>query len=74
MTTRAQSLLQIRDVLTSSGPAAAVQTARAAYETGRIDARDVPEVYLALQARAGSFFEKLSADVPGGLRFPFVPA
>jgi hypothetical protein len=71
---RAQTLLQIRDVLIGSGPAAAVQATRTAYESGRIDARDVPEVYLALQARSRSFFEVLSKHAPGDSRFPFVPA
>jgi plasmid stabilization system protein ParE len=71
---RTQSLIQIRDVLARSGPAAAVRVARAAFEAGRIDALDVPEVYLALQARSEGFFDKLCAHAPGGSRFPFAPA
>ncbi|MBK8857005.1 MAG: hypothetical protein IPN11_04770 [Opitutaceae bacterium] len=71
---RAQTLLQIRDVLIGSGPAAAVQATRTAFESGRIDARDVPEVYLALRARSRSFFEELGKSAPGNSRFPFAPA
>lgn len=71
---RTQSLLQIRDVLVRVGPAAAVQATRDAFEAGRIDARDVPEVYLALRARSGGFFDELSTHAPGGSRFPFAPA
>lgn len=71
MTARAQSLLHIRDILDLSGPADAVAETRAAFEAGRIDARDVPEVFLALRARSGAFFESLSARAPGGSRFPF---
>lgn len=72
--TRTQTLLQIRDILIGSGPAAAVQATRTAYESGRIDALDVPEVYLALRARSRSFFEELSKHAPGDSRFPFVSA
>jgi len=71
MTARAQSLLHIRDILDLSGPADAVAETRAAFEAGRIDARDVPEVFLALRARSGQFFESLSSRAPGGSRFPF---
>ncbi len=71
---RAQALLQIRDVLIGVGPAAAVQATRNAFEAGRIDARDVPEVYLALRARSRSFLEELSKHAPGDSRFPFAPA
>jgi len=71
---RTRSLLQIRDVLARSGPAAAVQATRDAFEAGQIDARDVPEVYFALQARSGGFFDELSTHAPGGSRFPFAPA
>lgn len=72
--TRTQSLLQIRDILASAGPAAAARAARTAYEAGCIHALDIPEVFLALQARSGSFFELLSTRAPGGSRFPFAPA
>jgi hypothetical protein len=71
MTARAESLLHIRHVLDLSGPADAVAETRAAFEAGRIDALDVPEVFLALRARSGKFFESLSARAPGGSRFPF---
>ena len=57
-----------------AGPAAAVQATRDAFEAGQIDALDVPEVYLALQARSGGFFDELSTHAPGGSRFPFAPA
>jgi hypothetical protein len=71
---RAQTLLHIRDVLIGSGTAAAVQATRNAYESGRIDALDVPEVYLALRAQSRSFFEVLSKHAPGDSRFPFASA
>lgn len=71
---RTQSLLLIRDVLVRAGPAAAVQATRDAFEAGQIDALDVPEVYLALQARSRGFFDELSTHAPGGSRFPFAPA
>ncbi len=71
MTVRSASLLHIRDLLDYAGPADAVQATRAAYEAGRIDARDVPEVFLALRARSTDFFDKLCARAPGGSRFPF---
>ena len=71
---RTQSLMQIRDVLARSGPEAAVQVARAAFEADRIDRLDVPEVYLALQARSEGFFEKLCVQAPGSSRFRFATA
>ena len=71
MTARAQSLLHIRNILDHSGPADAVRVARTAFEDGRIDALDVPEVFLALQARSVKFFDSLSVRAPGGSRFPF---
>ncbi|MBP6507182.1 MAG: hypothetical protein KA257_06420 [Opitutaceae bacterium] len=71
MTARAESLLHIRHVLDLSGPADAFAATRAAFEDGRIDALDVPEVFLALRAQSGNFFESLSARAPGGSRFPF---
>jgi len=71
MTARAESLLHIRHLLDCSGPADAARAARDAFEAGRIHALDVPEVFLALRARSGDFFNSLSARAPGGSRFPF---
>lgn len=71
MTARAQSLRHIRNILDLSGPADALRVARAAFEDGQIDARDVPEVFLALRARSGMFFDSLSMRAPGGARFTF---
>jgi hypothetical protein len=71
MTARTESLLHIRHLLDCAGPADAARATRAAFEAGRIDALDVPEVFLALRARSGDFFNSLCARSPGGSRFPF---
>jgi hypothetical protein len=71
ITARAQSLLHIRHVLDCSGPADAARATRDAFEAGRIHALDVPEIFLALQARSLNFFDNLCAHAPGGSRYPF---
>lgn len=67
--TRIQFLLSIRDILLKSGPAAAFQFARSAYEAGQIDPRDIAEVFLAVESGSDRFLESLSARPPGGYRF-----
>ncbi len=67
--TRIQFLLSVRDVLLNAGSAAAFKFARSAYEAGRIDPRDVAEVFLAVQSGSCRFLESLCARPPGGYRF-----
>lgn len=56
MSTRLATLLQIREQFIRD---AAVLSARAAYEAGRIDTIDVPEVFMALKNGSWRFLEQL---------------
>jgi hypothetical protein len=70
MPTRTFSLALIRRVWRQAGPVLATQVARVAFAAGRLDRRDVPEVFLALKAGAEPFLEELSRHPPGARRFP----
>ena len=59
MSTRLATLLQIREQFIREGLSAAVISARAAYEAGRIDTIDVPEVFMALKNGSWRFLEQL---------------
>ena len=70
MPTRIHSLALIRSVWRNAGPILATHVARLAFATGRLDRRDVPEVFLALKAGSESFLGELSSHPPGSRRFP----
>ena len=59
MSIRVATLLQIREQFNREGLSAAVLSARAAYESGRIYAIDVPEVFMALKNGSWRFLEQL---------------
>ncbi len=70
MDTRLATLLRIREQLAREGLSAALRTARSAYEAGHIDARDVPEVFMALKSGSWRFLDQLGlpTDASGGFR------
>jgi hypothetical protein len=63
MSTRVATLLQIREQFTQEGLSAAVLSTRAAYEAGRIDKVDIPEVFIALKSGSWRFLERLGVRI-----------
>ncbi len=65
MSTRVATILEIRDQFAREGLTVAVRSARAAYEAGRIDTMDVPEIFMALKNGSWRFLEQLGVRLDG---------
>lgn len=63
MSTRIATLHRIRDQLAREGLSSALSLARAAYESGQIDKRDVPEVFMAIKSGSWLFIDQLGVRI-----------
>lgn len=69
MAARLRTLDSISLALRTAGFGAAARLTRSALDEGALDARDVPEVLLALRAGEHGFLQLLRNVPPGTLRF-----
>ena len=58
MSTHPDILTQIRTTYFAHGLGPALHTARVAYVSGRIDPRDIAEIFLALRTGSWAYFEE----------------